>query len=670
MKKVDYEHFGRFVYPCNLSARGRDLYLTVKRADFDDNDYKSDLYRIRGGVTERLTSAGDVKSYTLTEKGIVFQSARSKKDKEAQKDGKPLTVFQLLPYEGGEARELMRLDYLVNNVVFINEDRFFFTAEYSHEYRAALDEAQGDADKAAKMMKDNADYHVVDEIPFWFNGAGFVNKTRSRLYVWDRGEVRALTDEYTGVSILGVSDDKSRLLYTMSRYTDMQEERDSLIMLDTEAMTAMDVSATRNASHYDAFFLEDGDLIVIASVHESYGVNENPKVFRCSFKNRTKRIICGDGENCFGNSVGSDIKMGRSIPAPAAVRGNEFYFISTLDDSAHIMSLNVDTGEVKRLTDRRGMVSEFVMLNDGFAAIVMRGLDGCEVYGIGFDGAERRISDFNCALSAEYETSAPVDAFYKNSKGVVIHGFVIPPVGRVEGKRYPTILDIHGGPKTVYGNCYFHEMQLWASMGYAVVFCNPTGGDGRGDGFADIRGEYGSTDFSDIMGFLDKAIADHDFIDPDRLGVTGGSYGGFMTNWIIGHTDRFKCAASQRSISNWVSFFGCSDIGPIFSRDQTAGDPWRDLDRMWAQSPLRYADRVTTPTLFIHSDEDYRCPLPEGLQMFSALKVRGVPARMCIFKGENHELSRSGKPKHRVRRLKEITEWFEKYIGSESEGGR
>ncbi len=669
MKKVDYEHFGRFVYPCNLSAHGRDLYLTVKRADFDDNDYKSDLYRIRGGVTERLTSAGDVKSYVLTDRGVVFPSARDKKDKQAQKDGKPLTVFQLLPYEGGEARELMRLDYRVNDIVFIDEDRFFFTAEYSHEYAAALAEAQGDADKAAKRVKEDADYHVVDELPFRFNGAGYVNKTRSRLYLWDKGEVRALSDEFTDVSIMGLSDDKSRLLYTVARYTDMREERDTLLMLDTAAMTALDVSASDNASHYKAFFMPDGDLIVVASVYEKYGLNENPKVFRCSFKNRTKRMICGDGESCFGNSVGSDVKMGRTIPAPACVRGEEFFFLNTLDDSGHIMSLDAGTGEVRRITDRRGSVNEFVLWQDGFAAIAMRGLDGCEVYGIGLDGAEQRLSDFNTALSAEYETSAPVDVFYENAEGVVIHGFIIPPVGRVEGKKYPAILDIHGGPKTVYGNCYFHEMQLWAGMGYAVVFCNPTGGDGRGDAFADIRGGYGTTDYTDIMGFLDKVVAENDFIDGDRLGVTGGSYGGFMTNWIIGHTDRFKAAASQRSISNWVSFYGCSDIGPMFAKDQTSGTPWDGLERMWEQSPLKYADRVTTPTLFIHSDEDYRCPLPEGMQMFTALKTRGVPARMCIFKGENHELSRSGKPKHRVRRLKEITEWFERYIGAGSEQG-
>ena len=135
-----------------------------------------------------------------------------------------------------------------------------------------------------------------------------------------------------------------------------------------------------------------------------------------------------------------------------------------------------------------------------------------------------------------------------------------------------------------------------------------------------------------------------------------------MTNWIIGHTGRFKCAASQRSIANWTSFHNTSDIGWYFAEDQVGGSPWNGLEKIWEQSPLKYADRVTTPTLFLHSDEDYRCPLSEGLQMFYAVREHGVESRLCIFHGENHELSRSGKPENRIRRLREITEWMEHYL--------
>ena len=164
------------------------------------------------------------------------------------------------------------------------------------------------------------------------------------------------------------------------------------------------------------------------------------------------------------------------------------------------------------------------------------------------------------------------------------------------------------------------------------------------------------------MEFVDAAVSQTDFIDEKRLGITGGSYGGVMTNWVIGHTDRFRAAASQRSISNWVTLSGISDIGYNFVNNYVGTDVWTDIATLWKQSPLAYADKVKTPTIFIHSEEDYRCPLPEGLQMFSALKYFNVPSRIVIFNNENHELSRNGRPLNRIKRLDEITHWFDKYL--------
>ncbi|MFN4190768.1 MAG: alpha/beta hydrolase family protein, partial [Pseudothermotoga sp.] len=169
-------------------------------------------------------------------------------------------------------------------------------------------------------------------------------------------------------------------------------------------------------------------------------------------------------------------------------------------------------------------------------------------------------------------------------------------------------------------------------------------------------------DYEDLMNFVDESIKRFSFIDEERMGVTGGSYGGYMTNWIIGQTDRFRAAVSQRSIANWISKFGTTDIGYFFVPDQHLGTPWSDFEKLWWHSPMKYANCVKTPTLFIHSDEDYRCWLAEAIQMFTSLKYHGVDSKLVIFKGENHELSRSGKPKHRLRRLKEITDWFNKYL--------
>ncbi|MBQ6891013.1 MAG: S9 family peptidase, partial [Clostridia bacterium] len=275
-------------------------------------------------------------------------------------------------------------------------------------------------------------------------------------------------------------------------------------------------------------------------------------------------------------------------------------------------------------------------------------------------GEAKRLTDFNGSAIEDRYIAQPEPLSIK-SEGLTIEGWVFKPFGYDPAQRYPAVFDIHGGPKTVYGPVFYHEMQYWAGKGYFVFFCNPKGSDGGDNAFADIRGGYGDVDYKNLMAFCDAVLAAYPTIDPKRVCETGGSYGGFMTNWIIGHTDRFCCCASQRSISNWLSFCGVSDIGNYFAPDQTGGDLYDDPATLWAQSPLKYAKNVKTPTLFIHSDEDYRCPLEQGLQMFSALVDRGIPARLCLFHGENHELSRSGKPLHRLRRLREITAWFDKY---------
>ncbi|MFR0978478.1 MAG: alpha/beta hydrolase family protein [Holdemania filiformis] len=232
-------------------------------------------------------------------------------------------------------------------------------------------------------------------------------------------------------------------------------------------------------------------------------------------------------------------------------------------------------------------------------------------------------------------------------------------------KKYPAILDIHGGPRASYGPVFYREMQYWANEGYFVFFCNVHGSDGRGDAFADLRGKFGTIDFNDFMQFTDAVLKAYPQIDAKRIGVTGGSYGGYMTNWIIGHTERFACAASQRSISNWVSENMVSDIGFSFGNDQMDATPWSDVNKIWDQSPLKAADQCVTPTLFIHSFEDYRCPIQEGMQMYNAIVHHGVEARMCLFKGESHGLSRGGKPLHRIRRLQEITDWMNRFCKQE-----
>jgi dipeptidyl aminopeptidase/acylaminoacyl peptidase len=242
-----------------------------------------------------------------------------------------------------------------------------------------------------------------------------------------------------------------------------------------------------------------------------------------------------------------------------------------------------------------------------------------------------------------------------------IRGFVYKPIDFKPGKKYPTILYIHGGPKSDLGPVFFHHFQYWCSEGYMVICCDPFGSDGRGSEFADMRGKYGMDDYEDFMNFCDAAMEKYPEIDTKNFFETGISYGGFMTNWIIGHTDRFTACVSQAPVTNWISM-SISDIGAGFAYNQCDGTPWDGgLEKVWRASPLKYADKVKTPTLFIHAINDYRCPLPESLQMFAALKAFGVETKCFLIRGESHSLFEIGSPVHRVRYLKEMTKWFEQH---------
>ena len=205
-------------------------------------------------------------------------------------------------------------------------------------------------------------------------------------------------------------------------------------------------------------------------------------------------------------------------------------------------------------------------------------------------------------------------------------------------------------------------MQVWANKGYFVFFCNPRGSDGMGDEFSRIMGKNGTIDYEDIMEFTDHILNTYPAIDKSRLGVTGGAYGGYMTNWIVGHTDRFAVAATQRSIGDWIVHEYAADTGYWVTSESYPPNAIAQVEKAWEQSPGKYSINIKTPMLFIHSEQDLRCPLSEAMAVYSGAIRSGNEVRMCLFHDENHELSRSGKPRNRVKRLVEITSWMEKYL--------
>jgi dipeptidyl aminopeptidase/acylaminoacyl peptidase len=250
------------------------------------------------------------------------------------------------------------------------------------------------------------------------------------------------------------------------------------------------------------------------------------------------------------------------------------------------------------------------------------------------------------------------------------------PVGAEAGRRYPTLLNVHGGPFTSYGNRFFDEFQIETGSGFGVLYCNPRGSSGYDEAWGravrwpeselDPGSGWGGVDFDDVMACVEEGCRRFDWADPDRLGIMGGSYGGYMTSWAIGHTDRFKAACSERACNNLLTLETNSDIASSF-RGIVGRTHLEDPAAYLRQSPVTYVAQMTTPVLILHSEDDLRCPMSQAEELFVALRMLGRDPVFVRFPGESHELSRSGSPRHRVERARLIMDWFTEKLGGEGE---
>ncbi|MGG6311340.1 alpha/beta hydrolase family protein [Paenibacillus macerans] len=651
----------RFLSGVELSPNGKYAAYCVKISNKEHKGYLSDLWisEVSGGVARQYTGMGDVGSVRWLDDDTLFIQANREHHEQEPHPLEPQTHFYTLRLDGGEALKAFTIPLQVSEMLPLQGALWAVRAKYDHVHRTFSGLAGEEKENARKAYDAEQDYTVLDEIPFWHNGEGVSNKKRSRLYLYDAAaeSLTPVTGELFDVSFMRSNKEQTQLLYAGTEFSDRMELTESLWTYDVGAVRAEERIPAGTYQFRSADFLGE-DIIFAASERRKYSINENPTFSRIDSQGRITRFA--DPDLSLGNTVATDCRLGegRSLK----VEEHDVYSLVTDRFCSRLCKISYD-GQTEFLSRAEGSMDAFAKNGDVFVFVGMREQRLQELYRLDLSsGEETRLSGFNDQAFQGKYVAVPQPLSFVNQDGVEIDGWMLLPKDYDASRRYPAILNIHGGPKTVYGTVFFHEMQLWANEGYFVLYSNPRGGDGRGDDFADIRGRYGTIDYDDLMVFTDRALAAYPAIDAKRLGVTGGSYGGFMTNWIIGHTDRFAAAVSQRSISNWISMCCTTDIGYYFATDQTASTPWDGVERMWEQSPLKYADRVTTPTLFLHSDEDFRCWYAEALQMFTALKMHGVDSRVCLFKGENHELSRSGKPEHRIRRLTEISAWFKRFL--------
>ncbi|ARW23124.1 S9 family peptidase [Levilactobacillus brevis] len=272
---------------------------------------------------------------------------------------------------------------------------------------------------------------------------------------------------------------------------------------------------------------------------------------------------------------------------------------------------------------------------------------------------ERVLYNPNAAYEETHTFAHPQRFDFESADGQALEGWYLP--AQTTAPKQPVLLYVHGGPHGNYGETFFHEFQVHASRGFGVVFFNPRGSTSYGQDFeSDVNGHYGEHDFSDVMTGLDVALQKFPQLDADRQYIAGGSYGGFMTTWAIGHTKRFAAAIAQRPVTNWISLFGTSDIGFYFNPEELGTDLFAEggVASYWRQSPLAYAQQVTTPIRLLHGEWDMRCPISQSEEYFTAVKRHGVDADMIRYPQSFHGVSRNGLPNLRLQRLDDMTEWF------------
>ena len=641
MERITLDLFTSFRYLSDLQADSgsETLFFVETQCSMADNGYVQHLHSL-DPVTKKtrvLTAGMPRLSYTVNERGLfTFEkndtgTAVQNRDKDTgtvkSSFSVPLNIIEMKPFGENTWAVLAMTNTACGDWHLMSE---------------------GEREAFLKQKEEDSDYLVADEYPFVFNARGFINGSRNRLFICRKDSLpEALGSTFLDVSSWDISG--SRIVFSGMEYQNCQHFTSKVFEYNDETKQ-LDVLYDKDDMMFRKVFYRQGDVIVLAARDNMTG--ENPKVY--VLKDGALSLLA-DPDTGFHSSLGSDSRYGK---LSNAVRdGDDWLFVTSDVDEASLFRLSGNT--LTKEYSCGGSVDTAAVGKEAIYMILMKDQALQEIYSLK-DGKAEKLTCINEAVLKDRYTAVPRPLIVE--KETPIHGWVLEPFDYDPAKKYPAILDIHGGPRTIYGTVYYHEMQYWANKGYFVFFCNPRGSDGRGNDFADLRPAWGDKDYEDIMDFTDLVLKTYPAIDPARLGVTGGSYGGYMTNWIITHTDRFKAAATQRSISNWISELYVSDISAGYIRSLGMADINDAFDVLWDMSPLKYVSAAVTPTLFIHSTEDYRCPVPEGVQLFTALKLKGVDSRLVMFKGENHELSRTGKPKHRIRRLKEITDWMDHYL--------
>ncbi|OZU87857.1 peptidase [Virgibacillus indicus] len=657
------EDFTRLeVYSDPRFTPGGEAYTYISTAINDKNEYESHLFHQK--VSESKSSQwtfGNVKNssprFSPDGKKVVFQSNRSS-----------IPQLWMLNTNGGEAKQLTFFkngavspvwskdgNYIIFHASLNQDDNIENQKELSKEER-----------QKEKKDKENEPL-VVNRLKYKSDAKGFHDHKRSQLILLDveNENFTQLTSADADHSFQDISPDGNLILFSANLNEDADYELISdLFTMDLKTKKINKLTCSDGAYHH-AGFSPSGKKIACFGhgfTHKGATLNE---LYIFDIKTGERSTISEQWDMQLGDLMIGDTRLGESENGPVWSEDEDSLFFLATDHGAtglYQVSLNSEL-KVLYKDDNHVFGFSYDAGTNSFILGISTPTNPCNFYQLKQDDKLIRLTNANADFLEEVHLSEPETLTFTAKDGWEIQGWLLRPYDFEEDKKYPFVLEIHGGPHAMYGQTFFHELQLLAAKGYVVLYTNPRGSHGYGQEFVDAcRTDYGGGDYTDLMSAIDYTLENYSFIDETRLGVTGGSYGGFMTNWIVSHTNRFKAAVTQRSISNWISFYGVSDIGFFFTEWEHGLNLLDDPAKLWEFSPLKYAENVETPLLILHGELDFRCPIEQGEQLFITLKHLRKDVEFVRFPGANHELSRSGKPEMRIERLNHICRWFDEYL--------
>jgi dipeptidyl aminopeptidase/acylaminoacyl peptidase len=626
----------------SLSPDGRLVVVAVGRIDLDANAYRGDLWvaPTDGSAPPRRFTTGKLDGrprFSPDGRWIAFLRA-------ADEDKPQLHV---MPADGGEPRRLCEHP--------LGAEQFAWSPDSTRIAYVARVPEPGRYGTDKDVPPDKEPPRRITTFQYRLDNLGFTNDRRPHLFVVDaRTEGAAPVQLTRGDYDHGDpawSPDGSAIAFVSARHETRDEDAASdVFVVPAEGGDPVRVTATDLAVSRPAFSPDGGtiwfcgvpiDLAGRATVLWSVPADGSAPPSRLTDPERF------DHDPAFGGGGGV---------LPLLVDEQAVTTVSMRRGAVPLLRFPVDGGEPRPLLDGHRQVQDYDARGGVVAAVVSHPTSAGEVVVLrGAEGRERTVTDFGAPLQAAASLRPMTELEATAPDGAEVHGWVLKPTGP---GPFPVLLMVHGGPYAQYGWTLFDEAQVYVGAGYAVVMGNPRGSAGYGESHGRaIVGDFGNLDAKDVLALLDAALADPD-LDDDRVGVMGGSYGGYMTSWLVAHSDRFRAAISERACNAFDSFEGASDIGWLFVDQYVGTDP----ERVAAQSPLTHVDRIRTPMLLIHSEHDWRCPVEQAQRLFVALKQRKVEAELLLFPGEGHELSRSGLPSHRIARFEAILDWWARHL--------